>query len=302
MNAGLANNSDSYPNMESVSSPMRTILIPLDFSEASINAFRYGTSMAAQNNSRVILLHVYKLDMAGGYSVPYMHKDVIQKTEKRVMTQFQELMNELEEDVLGKINFNNIVCSGETVEEILRVSRVYHADHIVMGMRGENQMIRKILGGTSLSVINRASKPVLLIPYNTSYQPIQHIAYATNFEEEDPRIIDQLLKLAKPYNAKVSCVHIREQDEKQDIFKQEILMKAFEGDVSIENIDFLTLDYDNVVEGLNQFVKDRNVDVLVMLTHQRSIFSRLFTKSQTRQMAIESQVPLWAFSLQAPNG
>ena len=302
MNAGLANNSDSYPKMESAPSPMRTILIPLDFSEASINAFKYGTSLAARNNCRVILLHVYKLDMAGGYSMPYLQKEVIQKTEEKVMNQFKELLNELGEKELKAINFNNIVCSGDTVEEIIRVSRVYHADHIIMGMRGENQMIRKILGGTSLSVINRTTKPVLLIPYHTSYEPIQHIAYATNFEEEDPRIIDQLLKLAKPYSAKVSCVHIREKDEKRDMFKQEILMKAFEGDVSIENIDFLTLDYDNVVEGLNQFVKDREVDVLVMLTHKRSIFSRLFHKSQTRQMAIESQVPLWAFSLQAPNG
>ncbi|MEM7513736.1 MAG: universal stress protein, partial [Bacteroidota bacterium] len=172
MTAGLANNSDSYPQMEGVSSPMRTILIPLDFSEASINAFKYGVGMAARNKSRVVLLHVYKLDMAGGYSLPYMQKEVIQKTEEKVVKQFQDLIDDLDKEISNTINFNNIVCSGETVEEIIRVSRVYHADHIIMGMRGENQMIRKILGGTSLSVVNRTSKPVLLIPYTTSYQPI----------------------------------------------------------------------------------------------------------------------------------
>ncbi|MEM6764935.1 MAG: universal stress protein [Bacteroidota bacterium] len=281
---------------------MRTILIPVDFSEASINALRYGISLASYHSSRVLLMHVYKLDMAGGYSLPYIRNEIVEKTEEKVLGQLKELTANVNPTILSRVSIEYFVGHGHTVEEVINVSRVFHVDHIIIGMRGEHHMLRKILGGTALSLVSQSPKPILLIPENHFYRPIKQIAYATNFEEEDPRIIDQLLKLAKPLAAKVHCIHIRERNEKQDLFKQKILRKAFEGDVPVEDIAFSTIAYNKVVEGLNHFVQEREVDVLAMLTHKRSIFNRLFHKSQTRHMAIESQVPLWAFSLHSPNG
>ena len=59
--------------------------------------------------------------------------------------------------------------------------------------------------------------------------------------------------------------------------------------ISLESLSGASLE-----EGLQAYVKEKKIDLMVMLTHARSLMGSLFHASQTRSFAIQSLVPVLA--------
>jgi nucleotide-binding universal stress UspA family protein len=57
-------------------------------------------------------------------------------------------------------------------------------------------------------------------------------------------------------------------------------------------LGYIDLEKGDVVASINQYVADKNVDLLVMAKHNRSFFDRLFHSSLSKKMAIHSHIPL----------
>ncbi len=276
---------------------MKTILVPVDFSPASLNAVRYAAPLAAVFGSKLILLHIFPSRLVEIGISPEMQADILEQEETKARVSFSKIEAQIPPEIRAQIEIDYQTIIGPAQEEILFASDALTPDLVVMGMRGGNHVAKKILGSTAAAVVQHSNFPVMIVPRHAHYRPIRHIAFATNFEDEDLVAIDQLLKFAARFGAKVHCVHIRQNGKAQDIFKQEIMHKAFEHDVIMHNIDFDTLNYTEVVEGLNQYVRKNGIDMLVMLTHQRGLYNQLFYQRYTRRMVVQSEVPLWAFQM-----
>ena len=276
---------------------MKKILVPVDFSPASLNAVRYAAPLAAAFGAKLILLHIFPSRLIEAGISPKMQADIIDQEEAKARACFARIEDQIPPEISEQIEIEYQTIIGPVQEEILFASDNISPDLVVMGMRGGNHVTQKILGSTAAAVVQRSNFPVLIVPRHAHYRPIRHIAFATNFKDEDLVAIDQLLPFAALFGAKVHCIHIRQNGKAQDIFKQEIMQKAFEHDVIMHNIDFDALNYAEVIEGLNQYVRKNGIDILVMLTHQRGLYSQLFYQSPTRRMFVQAEVPLWAFQM-----
>jgi nucleotide-binding universal stress UspA family protein len=275
---------------------MKKILVPVDFSPASLNAVQYAAHLAAESGARFILLYIFSPNLIDTYISPEMQEALLHEEDAKALACFARIVQQIPAEIRENISPEYRIAMGPVQEEILFMSDRIRPDLVVMGMRGSNHVAQKMLGSTAAAVVQRSDVPVMVVPEHASFHPIREIAFATNFEDEDLIAIDQLLKFAAQFDARVHCIHIR-QNKALDISKQEIMRKAFEHDVVMHKMDFDTLSYVPVVEGLNHYVKANEVDILVMLTHQRGIFSHLFHQSQTRNMVLQAAVPLWAFQM-----
>lgn len=273
------------------------LLVPIDFSPASINAFQYAVRLAQPFGASVRLMHAYMPSIVEPYMAVVMQEALIKQQEGIALTHFGSLAETVPPEILSDISLDYVIRMGMTTDEILEACTEFEADHIIMGMRGSNVMQKKLLGSTTAKVVQKANCPVVIIPEEVHYQPIKNIAYATNFESEDPRIIDVLVDMAKVYQASLQIVHIRQQGVQIDSYKQDILQKAYAFDAQLRNIDFDLIDYPNLIRGLSHYIETHHIDMLGMLTHQRGIFGNLIHPSQTQKMAIQSPVPLWAYQI-----
>lgn len=274
---------------------MKKILVPIDFSPTSKNALLYAASLGAERGAEVHLFHAYTPTTIEPYMAVYMQRALIDQQEELALHHFAELKNDLPASLQKAVTLSFSLAMGPVVEEILAYGNTEAPDLIVMGMRGGNHLAKKILGSSSLGVIQRAHQPILIVPDGASFKGLHKLAYATNYEEEDTDVLDYLLNFANPFQAVVHCLHIRTKDTKVNEYREEILKKAYQYDLSMDKLDFETLTYDTVVKGINQYTQDQQVDILAMLTHQRGIFSQLFHKSHTKDVAIRTQVPLLVF-------
>jgi len=51
---------------------------------------------------------------------------------------------------------------------------------------------------------------------------------------------------------------------------------------------------ENFEETLQNFIKENNIDILVMVTYPQNFWNRIFNPSKTKRMSYHSQVPLLA--------
>lgn len=274
---------------------MSNILVPIDFSPASDKALQYALDLMDKKRDKLIVLHVYTPPIPDP-EMPYellsqvydSYKDIAEK-------HIKELLDRLKNKYGNSLEISGKVVSGAAIDGILNESKILKADLVIMGMRGKNKMLRRIMGTTATRVIQRTQIPVIVVPETVSYSPIRKIAYASNLEVEDIMALDRVIELANSLQAEVHCVHIQTEGEGLDTYKKELLEEAYQHDLSQNPIRVDVFSNANIIGGLNAYVELKEIDLIVMLTHQRSIFHRILEGSNTYDMAFKSVVPVWVF-------
>lgn len=146
---------------------IKTVLVPLDFSRASIQALKYAISLAKEFESTIHLVHVQHseeltaIENAGGLMLSCM--DAIALMQDR-----------LSEALPKKMPFwpeNCHVVSGRPFEEICKLARQIKADLIVLPTRGLGTLKHIVLGSTAERVVRYAPCPVL-IPRGPKFKSI----------------------------------------------------------------------------------------------------------------------------------
>jgi len=141
----------------------RTIVCPVDFSDASLAALRHALKLAEESSAEITVLHVLEWlveDEPGariaGFDVPefrrYLEKDAREKLRGAVPEEARHWCRPREE-----------VVGGRPWREILRVAEERQADLVVMGVRGRNPVDMVLFGSTTQHVVRGARCPVLVV-------------------------------------------------------------------------------------------------------------------------------------------
>jgi nucleotide-binding universal stress UspA family protein len=138
---------------------VKTILVPTDFSEGSLDAMRYAMRLAELLGSRVVFLHVveplaYGPELTASYPV----------FDPGLTKKLAEMMHDWVEQVkVQGIAVEWHVELGSSFSEILAAAARYGADLIVMGTHGRTGVGHLLLGSVAERVVQHAPCPVLTI-------------------------------------------------------------------------------------------------------------------------------------------
>lgn len=265
------------------------ILVPTDFSEASVNAFRYACQLAAPLQAHVHLVHIHQppIDM-GGTMVSRQAPDPLKDKEKRlakVITQQKKLSAKAK-----KVPVTSEVIVGFVVDELRRAS-AQKADLMIMGMTGDNGLLEKWLGTTATELSRRAECPVLLIPDRVRFKPPQEIVYASAYTPGEEQVLPNILGFATQFDAALHFVHIEEVKSRPTYSVQQIPVFLPHQDQEVK-LHLSTVNSKDVLTGLEKYSSDHESDLLVMATPRRSAISDFFHRSTTRKMILQAATPL----------
>ncbi len=139
---------------------IKHILLATDGSFGAERAVDYAASLAIRFHSKVTVLHAYNqpVGAAGSYTFPNVEAFASQKEAQALVQRTAErLQNHGVHDVTVE------VIQGQPVHVILGVAESSQADMIVMGARGVSTWQGLLIGSTSMSVVQRAQVPVLVV-------------------------------------------------------------------------------------------------------------------------------------------
>jgi nucleotide-binding universal stress UspA family protein len=261
---------------------MRRVLVPTDFSPVSKNALLYGLELYKNSDTAFDIVHVYHpsfdpvqpeiLDSSLGL------ENVKRESMKSLIKSIQEKANQ------NKVILNSKIEIGFTIEKIVELSQDY--DLIIMGSTGSDSILNKIFGGISSDVAAKAECPVLLVPAKVKFTPLKKIIYSCDFDGVDERILHKVVAFAKRYDASIRFVHIQNKD------KEFVFTLSDDLDV-IYSVSIV--EAESVREGISEYIKEENANLVIMATKHRSFWEKIIHKSHTKEFALTTDVPLLVY-------
>ena len=271
---------------------MNKILIPTDFSDTAENAVDYAINMTSFFSANLILLHVNQIPIStpefgiAAYNFAEVKKDSLDTLNEKALKIKKEYPQISEVECFSEI--------GDSSDLIGEFSKNHNVDIVVMGNSGHGSKFKKnIFGSTSVTVAKKIAVPLMIVPPEVKYKAINNMAYACVYDEqiETSTSLLKVRSLNNEFNSLLSVLHVIPENHLIDEKEANI-------DVYVENKLSTTehrtyiLTENNVSVGILDFVKDHNMDMIVVEPQKHSLFHSLFHSSVTNELAFFSTVPV----------
>lgn len=257
---------------------MVTLLVPVDFSANALDAVRYAVKWSLHlQRSRIILYHSnHDADQS----------TAILRDELGILR--DSLQQEVREEIIVLVN------TEELIEGVHNLIKEFDVSYIVMGVTGRNKVGQKLIGSHVIKLSENINIPVMVIPANTVFQNIEHIALAlpiiADLKNNTP--VQAIASLIKETQAKLMIVNVGSKNDKtsksilyaglSDIFDMfEELKPTFH---------FLTAK--NTADSVADFAKNNQAQLLVSIAGRYGFWQGMFKTSTTKKLIYSAPVPL----------
>ncbi len=278
---------------------MKTILFATDFSKSAYNSIDYALATAQAMEARLILLYVRSPSSPLDTVIDDKEDSdlvTMKKEDTRLLLFHDMMMIKYKTDFFQKPfpEFKPEKQNGKVAETILDVAKKENADLIIMGDNTVNTFLGNLIvessGTHSSYVAVQAECPVLLIPPLANYKPIKHIMYGVELKDQEVKLLHEVMKFVSLFNADLEIIHI---DDRESIeVKNNIQMELEKEFKNFKNISFKKITKDDVIKGLNTYVKNQKPDLLILVNRQRPYEESFYHESMSEHFAFGTEVPV----------
>ena len=257
---------------------MQTLVVPTDFSPSADNAMLFAGSMAESTQAAVCLLHIYQIPVSiNDVLAMIIPVEELQEVADRGLEKAKELLQRnypslsiKTESRLGDIN--------DELNEACKKSTPYA---IIIGKHSTSGLERLLFGNTSLSIIKHSKIPVIVVPDTVKNYEVKNIGLAIDSSGSAiPQ--DKIQLLTSALNAALHIVHIEPEKNPNEDFHSPI------PDCSSVTI----IKDDEFVHGIETFVKEKQIDLIIILPHKHSLVEKIFFKTHMKELLEEISIPL----------
>lgn len=276
---------------------MKKILFPTDLSDAANHAFIYALQLADKWQASITTLHVYQELQVGDVHLPGSLYNFYQTMDLYSFQNYKDsipvLVDLAEKNDMGHIEVRHMLQEGEVVKNILEAADQEAADMIVLGTTGARGLKEIFLGSVAGEILENATCPVLAVPAKAEFDgTIDNIAYATGYQAADVDALHKLVELFESFNPNFHCIsvdlaHTANWTHQMEEFKQTVGETA-------QPIHYQVIDSTDIQKGITDYLADKQIDIITMLTHKRNFIQELFNYSKTKALAYHASTPVLA--------
>ena len=271
---------------------MNKLLVPTDFSETSENATNYAVEMASALSAEIVLLHVNQIPVSSpefgisAYSISDMKTDSL--------VTLKELAEKIQKSHPGISKVEYYAEIGNSSDVILEYTKNKDFEFVIMGNNGHGSNFKKnIIGSTSVSVSKKIDVPLIIVPPHVTYKKIENLAYASVYDEdiETSTSLIKVRNLSLLFNSSLSILHVI--PENHSLNEEESFVDNFvESKLATTEHRTYIITENKVSEGILEFVKYHQMDMIIVEPKKHSIFHTIFYPSITNELAFQSPVPV----------
>ena len=258
---------------------MRTVLVPIDFSDTSLNAAAYAAQMlTGMYGVNMLLYHVYGKAEHAASSEQELNKLKVSLFDIGIVK--MQIVSEQGNDF------------GTSLEKFVRENK---PDMIIMGITGKNKIAQTFIGSNTLDIVKKNLCPVLIVPPGAKFNKLKHFGLASDFiQPPSESITDIIKKLLGRFFAKLHIVnvnpahHVSITEAYQKVKDQ--MNESFKG----YEHEFYFIGLYDLPETMNMFVNDYDIDMIITMPKDHSWFSTLLGNSNTKKLGYQSKVPVLA--------
>ena len=272
------------------------IIFPTDFSETSAKVFPNALAFAHRAGLGIHIVHFYQVDLGEFHGASNFQYLDIEKSLKEEMDAFMKKLPKNEEvEVVHSLEI------GFPIQGLKRLSTESDKyEYILMSTQGQRNALEKFFGSIAAEVSVRSDLPVILIPAGLEARDFENIVFAANKESVTKKSMDEIRPIVKLYNSTVHFVYVCEQkidNEERGEVRDKIINILFDNDVPDFPFEIHFVEDNNVMDGINHYIEDKNADLAVFCNISRSFWSSILHRSTTKRMAMNTKVPMLVIHL-----
>jgi nucleotide-binding universal stress UspA family protein len=278
---------------------MERIIVPTDFSDNSKPGLRFAIRLAARGNVSLTFLHVLQIKR------PFVANATEDDFERQKAEQIQKAQAKLE-GFVRKIYQSLKVDAGEYQCEIIEGIKAdiclidycrKHPDvkYIAISTRGASYM-KKVLGTNTGNLIAKSPVPVIAVPKDYRFKPLQNVVYATDLENVDAEF-EKVMAFARPKGLSIELLHFYRTTP--DDLPTKVDLKDMEMKAGVPLMFHMEKNdpHRPLTENLQDFVRKTQPSMVILFTRQhRSFFENLFLSSKSEDLSFKIQTPLLVFN------
>ncbi len=252
---------------------VQKILVPIDFSEASLNALNTAIFMAKRQHAQIILIHIVNISnliIDPDHDIIYDPnlENILEEHLRKIRKLADSITNEHFIDCRAFIRTGKVVCS-----EIIRAAVDFYSDLVVVGTHGTSPIKEYFIGSNSMNLIKNSPCPVLTVPPNKKFERFKTILFPIRPIKGALEKYDLAKNIIRENKAELIVVGLLENTEKEsfEVLNLEALTlnkKLKEDELKAQSYFYYCND---VAQKTLEKVKDFNADLLIItatLDHQ----------------------------------
>jgi nucleotide-binding universal stress UspA family protein len=274
---------------------MKRILVPVDFSEYSIEALKVAAQIAKKNSCEIILLHLLELPHQGtdaygnGNSIPeiiFFKNKAIAKLEELMDSPFLKGI-----DVFESIEFKKVD------EGVIDSSTKNNVDLIIMGSHGTSGFKELLVGSNTEKIVRYSKIPILVIKKGLKEFKADHFVFASDFSKETRKPFRRMLAFAKLFNSKLSLVTICTPSSFKTTIATKRNMENYLANFDIDNYSTHIFNDTNIENGIINFANSVNADLIGMCSHGRTGLAHFYNGSISEDLVNHAMKPVITFKI-----
>lgn len=258
---------------------MRTVIVPVDFSETALNAAGFAAQMLQGHYGETMLLyHMYEHSN---------HADSVREALADLQTNLQDNQYVKTETLAEQ--------GDDLISALVRVARHRDADLVVMGITGKTPGEQFLLSSHALRFIREKLCPVLTIPPEARYHGIRNVALATDLKNVGTSVpVTPITSVLEVFSPAMHIINVNDEQYVSPTEEEAAARNKLAGLFDRFHPEFHFIGISNFLEALNQFVADRNIDLLINVPRRHSRLEEMFGDSHTKKMVYQTHIPVLA--------
>jgi len=267
---------------------MKKFLVPIDFSDTSVNAAKYAVALTKNiPDAEIILFHVYsRISFA---TLTSKEEGSRQRVSESELNEVRQKISE------GNDNISCVAEEGSFVENISDFAMGNFIDMVIMGITGSSKITQVFMGTNTLNVIRNINCPVMIVPPDAKFGGLNKVVFTSDFKDvarTTPFVV--LKKILDAFKPKLEILNVDSEHYVELTPEFKIEREAMEDKLAVYNPEFSFLRSYDFLEGISSFVETRNVNAIITVPRKHSFLSQLFKTSHTKKLAYHSNVPIIA--------
>jgi nucleotide-binding universal stress UspA family protein len=276
---------------------MKKILVPIDFSKQAEYAAKVAANIAKKTKAEILLLHM--LELPTGVIDPASYGSSSNTPSallflKRAYEKFEEFKKR---SFWDGITVKDTVQFHKAFDGIISESKANDIDLVVMGSRGTSGLEEMLVGSNTEKVVRNSDVPVLVVKQDIEDFKVNNIVFASNFKYKNRTAFQDILDFASLFEAKLHLLKVNTIHNFETTKESSDAIRNFINEFDLGDYTLNIYNDTSVENGILNFAKAIDADVILLNTHGRRGLAHLFNGSIGEDLANHAKLPVITFKL-----
>jgi len=267
---------------------MAHILFATDFSPIAQHAATYATHLAQSLQMDLTLLHAYIVPFAYEDSATPLlnHEEVKEIAESSMMAEQSRLQT-----LAPQLSVTTKIMPGDLISCLQDEINEHPPALVALGTSGR-EADSILWGSMAIKALRCFNTPVLVIPAKASWRPVHKVGFAADYEKisgETP--FSDIISWVNKMKATLSVIHIDRTSTGRPATPPPQLLQEV---LAPNNPTYHTISAESIIDGVQNFVRQHEIDWLILIPRKYGFWASLFHKSRTKMLAQVSHIPILA--------